>query len=157
MAQSGSMSCYGFWRRVAAGVLISAIGSTGQGYARAVYQPAPRETGLDRHCRIFAARPAPVRPRTSQTGCSQRERTGPENAGPGGAIYYLNVPPYSPFPARSQKPGPARASNYPPYGYPFLQQQEQSPGEIGFYRSGYVNYSTSPFTGYYGWYGNLSP
>ena len=76
---------------------------------------------------------------------------------PAGAKYYLNVPPYSPFPARSQRPGPSRAANYPPYGYPFLQQQEQRSGEIGFYRSGYVNYSTSPFTGYYGWYGAISP
>jgi hypothetical protein len=157
MAQSVPTSILNRWRRIAAFFLPAAIGLTGSGYGRTVYQPSPHESGQEHRCKTAAIRPAPVRPRTSQMNCSQRERTAPENSAPGGATYYLNVPPYSPFPARSQKTGPSRAANYPPYGYPFLQQQEQRPGEIGFYQSGYVNYSTSPFTGYYGWYGNLSP
>lgn len=55
--------------------------------------------------------------------------------------------------------GPLAGSNYyPPYGYPFYNHTP--PGRrptIGFYNSPYVQYSTSPFTGYYGWYGGLSP
>ncbi len=47
---------------------------------------------------------------------------------------------------------------YPPYGYPFTSRSSgQRRATIGYYNNPYVQYSTSPFTGYYGWYGQLSP
>lgn len=53
----------------------------------------------------------------------------------------------------------ASGSNYyPPYGYPFTNQGGGSRRPtVGFYNSPYVQYSTSPLSGYYGWYGRLSP
>jgi hypothetical protein len=50
------------------------------------------------------------------------------------------------------------AGYYPPYGYPFSSRSYGSRrATIGYYNNPYVQYSTSPFTGYYGWYGQLSP
>lgn len=47
---------------------------------------------------------------------------------------------------------------YPPYGYPFAGPDHgSSANALGFYKSPYVRYSVSPFTGYYGWYGHLNP
>lgn len=47
---------------------------------------------------------------------------------------------------------------YPPYGYPFTSRSSGSRrATVGYYTNPYVQYSTSPFTGYYGWYGQLSP
>jgi len=48
-------------------------------------------------------------------------------------------------------------SYYPPYGYPFSNHSGLDSTDVDFYHSPYVQYSTSPFTGYYGWYGQLSP
>ena len=61
-------------------------------------------------------------------------------------------------PRLSSPYSPARFHDYPPYGYPFSGSGSGMSGAtLGFYNSPYVRYSTSPFTGFYGWYGQLNP
>jgi hypothetical protein len=41
-----------------------------------------------------------------------------------------------------------------PYGWPGTRRADD---EIGFYKDNFVSYSNSPLSGYYGWYGQISP
>jgi hypothetical protein len=66
---------------------------------------------------------------------------------------YLNVKPES---ARAQRASASLEGGgvTTPYGFP---QARRPDDEIGFYKDNYVTYSNSPLSGYYGWYGQISP
>lgn len=66
---------------------------------------------------------------------------------------YLNVKPES---VRAQRASASLEGGgfTTPYGFPQARRRDD---EIGFYKDNYVTYSNSPLSGYYGWYGQISP